>query len=103
MQHSEILAERKSEGRAADPKLPLYSNKCLCSACGKYFGGVTVFDAHRAGRTPTGRARDRSCRGFAQMDQRGFYLSVKGYWSLRHSTERKRPKQSRDLQLVPRP
>ena len=84
--------------READPKLPINTSRCLCSACGKYFGGVTAFDAHRV---VPGPARDRRCMGFAHMDERGFYLSSKGYWSLPHSSKRKNRNRARHLYLVP--
>ena len=83
--------------READPKLPINTSRCLCSACGKYFGGVTAFDAHRV----PGTARDRRCMGSAHMDERGFYLSSRGYWSLPHSSKRKDHKRASHLRPVP--
>ena len=83
--------------READPKLPINTSRCLCSACGKYFGGVTAFDAHRV----PGPARDRRCMGFAQMDERGFYLSSRSYWSLPYSSKRKDRNPVSHLRPVP--
>ena len=40
-------AESVSQARSSDPKLPPGTNHCLCSACGRYFGGVNGFERHR--------------------------------------------------------
>jgi hypothetical protein len=63
----------------SDPKLPVGTNRCKCTACGRYFGGVGGFDLHQqddgAGRTV--------CQDPATVvDQHGRRLLVekKGYW-----------------------
>ena len=59
--------------------LPIGSNRCLCAACGEYFGGVTAFDMHRIGP-----AHDRRCKAPAQVsDSKGkplLKVSKYGYW-----------------------
>src|SRR6185312_14892036 len=32
---------------SSDPKLPPGTNRCLCSACGRYFGGADGYTRHR--------------------------------------------------------
>jgi len=62
-----------------DPKLPFASNKCLCPACGRYFGGVYGFDLHRQG---DGNAR--FCADPLSLTTKSgkslLKLNEKGYW-----------------------
>lgn len=64
---------------ASDPKLPVGTNYCKCSACGAYFGGVAGFDKHRRGVYP-----DRVCLPPSQVaDKKGrplLRLNERGYW-----------------------
>ncbi|MGH7239912.1 MAG: hypothetical protein ACREHG_07585 [Candidatus Saccharimonadales bacterium] len=36
-----------AQSGGTDPKLPPGTNYCLCSSCGRYFGGVNGFERHR--------------------------------------------------------
>ena len=58
-----------------DSKLPLGTNRCKCSGCGSYFGGVGSFDLHRIGP-----ADDRRCLAPAVMSDRGLRRQPRGYW-----------------------
>jgi hypothetical protein len=52
----------------SDPKLSPGTNRCLCSACGRFFGGVNGFERHR--------------NGFQCVDpiDLGLPLNSRGYW-----------------------
>lgn len=58
-----------------DPKLPLGTNYCRCSACGLHFGGESSFAAHR-----TGPMDARRCLTPAEMCEAGLAPSARGYW-----------------------
>ena len=59
-----------------DPKLKLGTRFCLCSACGRYFGGISGFDLHR---------REGACLAPETLTnkdgERLLFLSASGYWS----------------------
>lgn len=61
-----------------DPKLPVGTNYCKCSACGEYFGGVSGFDLHRRG------TEDRACLPPSQVANKEgkslLRLNERGYW-----------------------
>ena len=63
----------------SDPKLPIGTNYCKCSACGEYFGGVTAFDLHRYGNYP-----ERACLPPADVKDKHerplLKVSKRGYW-----------------------
>lgn len=61
-------AERVAQGTGSDPKLPPGTNFCLCSACGRYFGGVNGFERHRV---------KFQCVDPATI---GLELNPRGYW-----------------------
>jgi hypothetical protein len=58
---------------------------CLCSACGKDFGGVRAFDLHRVGKHEYDYNPDhpdgRRCLSEQEMLARGMYLNESGRWS----------------------
>ena len=58
-----------------DPKLPVGTNRCKCSGCGSYFGGVGSFDVHRQGP-----ADDRRCLARAAMSDKGLRVNAQGVW-----------------------
>jgi len=60
--------ESLAQGSGSDPKLPPGTNHCLCSACGRYFGGVNGFERHRV--------------SFACVDpiSVGLVLNARGFW-----------------------
>jgi len=62
-----------------DPKLPVGTNYCLCSACGEYFGGVRAFELHRVGP-----AAKRSCLHPSRVSNGKnrplLRLNKRGYW-----------------------
>lgn len=60
-----------------DPKLPLYTDKCRCMACGEYFNSSSAFTKHRVG--PLGHAR--RCLTPAQLRARGWFLTDTGHWA----------------------
>lgn len=62
-----------------DPKLPVGSNRCLCSACGQYFGGVTAFDLHRQGPANARNCADPSSLT-SKNGKRLLSLNDRGYW-----------------------
>lgn len=72
MAHMAIIAQ-------SDSKLPIGTNRCLCSGCGQHFGGVYTFELHRTGTYP-----DRSCLApSAVSDRHGrplLRLNNLGYW-----------------------
>lgn len=58
-----------------DPKLPLGTNYCKCSACQLHFGGESAFNTHRVGPMES-----RRCMTTAEMREAGLALSARGYW-----------------------
>jgi len=61
---------------SSDPMLPLNGGYCLCSACGRYFGGVSGFDKHRRGPF-TSLGKKRYCVDPSTV---GMHLNNRGYW-----------------------
>lgn len=61
-----MSAAKKRGG--SDPKLPTGTHYCLCSGCGRYFGGVSGFEAHRV---------RFQCVDPASV---GLTLDARGYW-----------------------
>lgn len=60
--------ESLAQGEGSDPKLPPGTNHCLCSACGRYFGGADGFTRHRV---------NFKCVDPATL---GLTLNRRGYW-----------------------
>ena len=64
----------------ADPKLPVGTNYCKCSACGEYFTNVGTFDMHRRGE-----ATARECIEPAALLKKDgsarLTLNARGYWA----------------------
>ena len=65
-----------------DSKLQFGTNRCLCAACGHYFGGVTSFDMHRVGPAdnrsclaPCG-VRDKQKQPLLQLNDRGYWVRI---------------------------
>jgi hypothetical protein len=51
-----------------------------CGSCGKTFGGLTGFDAHRVGKhTSTGPHYGRRCLSDDELSSKG-YRNIKGLW-----------------------
>ena len=69
----------RNGGTVSDPKLPVGTNYCKCSACGHYFGGATAFDLHRRGEYP-----DRACLAPSDVANKEnkplLRLNDRGYW-----------------------
>jgi hypothetical protein len=61
-------AGRVSQDAGSDPKLPPGTNRCLCSECGRYFGGADGFTRHRV---------NYQCVDPATV---GLQLNSRGYW-----------------------
>ena len=59
----------------SDPKLPFYTNRCMCPTCGEYFNSETAFDKHRRGKYP-----NRVCMNERQMRLKGMAKNKAGYW-----------------------
>ena len=57
----------------------------LCSSCGKRFGGVVAFDAHRVGKHAYDYSPDhpdgRRCLTKKEMGEKRFRLNSRGAWS----------------------
>jgi hypothetical protein len=56
-------------------KLAHGSKRCLCRACGEYFGAVSTFDKHRYGPWT-----DRVCLDRLGMAERGLAMDSLGVW-----------------------
>lgn len=56
-----------------DPMLPVGSNRCKCVGCGRYFGGVSGFEAHQR----VAKSGDVECRDPAEV---GYVVNEAGYW-----------------------
>ena len=72
----------------SDPKLPIGSNHCLCSGCGRYFTTVANFDAHRKGKfapVGEGNSQNRRCVDPSTIKRKNgsarYRFSVKGLWA----------------------
>lgn len=53
--------------------------RCQCSACGHYFGSVTVFDRHRVGE----HGVNRRCLSGDEMSALGWERNERGFWITR--------------------
>jgi hypothetical protein len=57
----------------------------LCTSCGKDFGGVVVFDAHRVGKHAYDYSPEhpdgRRCLTTKEMREKKFKLNQRGAWS----------------------
>ena len=62
--------------------------RCLCTACGEYFGSVVVFDRHRVGSyaKPGEWKGNRRCITPSEMTARGWIRNGRGFW-IRHVME----------------
>lgn len=61
--------------------LPLGTNRCMCAGCGRYFGGLSGFDAHQT-LGPDGRP---ICHDPATLTRKdgtslGYIVNEAGYW-----------------------
>ena len=65
--------------RTPDQKLPHGTNRCKCSGCGEYFGGVRAFELHRVGQYPDRSCLAPSCVSDSQK-QPLLRLNDRGYW-----------------------
>ena len=77
---SEVTVRRcPPSSRRGDPMLPLGTNRCRCSGCAEYFGGVRAFDMHRQGEgaervcLPPGGVSDGHGRPKLQKNQKGYW------------------------------
>lgn len=70
-------------GRAiSDPMLPFGTNRCLCTGCGRYFGGVAGFDAHQTlGDDGRPICHDPAGLMTTKGESLGYMLSDAGYWT----------------------
>ena len=59
-----------------DTKLPIGTNRCRCSSCKEYFGGVRAFEIHRVGPP-----EERTCLSRSGMREAGLSQDANGYWS----------------------
>jgi hypothetical protein len=58
-----------------DERLKIGTRFCKCSACGRYFGGVSGFDMHRIG----GKCVDPAAI-LDKHNRRKLWLDDRGYW-----------------------
>ena len=86
----EVMADRRLS-LGTDAMLPIGTNRCRCSGCGAYFGGVRAFDMHRhqgegAERVclPPGGVADRHGRPKLRKNERGYWCRS---WSSRTKTK----------------
>lgn len=65
----------------SDTMLPVGTNRCQCAGCGRYFGGVSGFDAHQT-ISPTGDAvcADPASLTNSKGESLGYVLTEAGYW-----------------------
>ena len=65
----------------SDPMLPVGTNRCLCAGCGRYFGGVSAFDAHQT-LGPDGRPICHDPASLTRKDgtSLGYIVNDKGFW-----------------------
>lgn len=63
---------------ASDPRLPIGTNYCKCSACGEVFGGSSGFEFHRVGEFEG----DRRCRTKKELRKAGYAADDMGRWRL---------------------
>ena len=54
----------------------LTGKQCQCSACGRYFKALSIFDRHRLGD----HGVDRRCATDEEMATKGLGLSERGFW-----------------------
>ncbi len=63
-------------------KLPHGTNRCKCSGCGEYFGGVRAFELHRTGTYPDRVCLPPSCasnghkRPLLRLNDLGYWVHV---------------------------
>ena len=60
-----------------DDRLPIGTNKCKCSSCGKYFNSAAAFDKHRVGLYVF---KERRCLTTQEMQDIGMDLNKAEYW-----------------------
>ena len=61
--------------------LPIGTNRCYCTGCGRYFGGVSAFDAHQT-LGPDGRPICHDPASLTRKDgtSLGYIVNDKGFW-----------------------
>ena len=66
----------------SDPMLPIGTNRCRCTSCGRYFGGVAGFDAHQTlGDDGRPICHDPAGLTNTKGESLGYILSDAGYWT----------------------
>jgi len=67
----------------SDPMLPVGTNRCQCMVCGRYFGGVSGFDAHQTvGADGRPICHDPGGLTNKKGELLGYVLNKYGYWSM---------------------
>ena len=62
--------------------LPFGTNRCMCTGCGRYFGGVSGFDAHQTlGDDGRPVCHDPATLTNSKGESLGYELSEAGYWT----------------------
>jgi len=68
--------------RTSTPSSYIPKNRCKCISCGKSFGGITAFDAHRVGEfTMDHPTYGRRCLRDEEISALG-YKEVDGVWKI---------------------
>jgi hypothetical protein len=72
-----------------------YSNRrltgarCRCAVCGKWFNSTSAFDRHRYGAYGN-FGRNRRCRTWQELRERGWVVNSAGFWIERQRIDRTR-------------
>ena len=63
---------------ASDPMLPIGTNRCRCSDCGEYFGGVGAFDLHRKkyACVPPAAVANKKNQPLLRKNERGYWVRI---------------------------
>ena len=65
----------------SDPMLPIGTNRCLCTGCGRYFTSVSGFDRHQTLRDDGSvECRDPATIVNKKTGERVMILNDGGYW-----------------------
>jgi hypothetical protein len=67
--------------------LPIGSNRCLCSGCGRYFASVSGFDRHQTITDGVVECRDPGSIVNLKTGEHALILNDAGYWQGPEMTE----------------
>jgi hypothetical protein len=64
----------------SDPMLPIGSNRCQCTGCGRYFASVSGFDRHQRITDGVVECRDPGSIVNLKTGEHSLILNKAGYW-----------------------